>query len=403
MISDLQSIFSTNTLGMKKSVIRELLKLTQKQNLISFAGGFPSPESFPVEKLKSIIAKVMETEAAFSLQYGTTEGDPLLRQLLLDIYRKQGFEIELENLIIVTASQQSLDLVSKIFLNPDDYVICELPSYLGGLQAFNSFGARMTGVQMDKEGMCAKELEEAILSLQKQSIKPKFIYTIPDFQNPTGVTMSINRRKEILAIAKKYDILILEDTPYRELRYEGEHIPTIYSLDNTGHVINLGTFSKIFAPGFRIGWVIAHPDICDKIVTAKQAADLCTPPFTQRIAARYIEAGYFEPQIDYMVNLYRGKRDAMLGALEKYMPEGVTWTKPEGGLFLFVTCPEKICTTELFKKAIEKNVAFVTGTSFYCDGTGHNTMRLNFSFSSEEVNIEGIKRLAETIKEEMIK
>ena len=399
MISDLQDILSTNTRTMKKSAIRELLKLTQKQNLISFAGGFPSPESFPTEKLKSIISTMMETEAAFALQYGTTEGDPLLRKQLLEMYKKQGFEIELENLIIVTASQQSLDLISKVFLNPNDYVICELPSYLGGLQAFNSYGAKMAGVRMDDQGMCSVGLEETILELQKQNIKPKFIYTIPDFQNPTGVTMSYERRLEILSIAKKYDLLILEDTPYRELRYEGEHIPTIYSLDNTGQVINLGTFSKIFAPGFRIGWVIAHPDICDKIVTAKQAADLCTPPFTQRIAARYLEAGYFEPQLEYMVNLYRGKRNAMIGALEKYMPECVTWTIPEGGLFLFVTCPENINTIEVFTKAIEKNVAFVAGTFFYCDGTGQNTMRLNFSFSSEEINIEGIKRLAETIKE----
>ena len=401
MISDLQSIFSEHVLGMKKSAIRELLKLTQKKDLISFAGGFPSPESFPVEILKSVIAKMMDTEPAFALQYGTTEGDPLLRNLLVEIYKKQGFEIELENLIITTAAQQGLDLVSRVFLNHGDYVICELPSYLGGLQSFNSYGANMAGVKMDEEGMCAKELEETILDLQKQNIKPKFIYTIPDFQNPAGITMSLKRRKDVLALAKKYDILILEDTPYRELRYDGEHIPTIYSLDNTGHVISLGTFSKIFAPGFRIGWVIAHPDICDKVVTAKQATDLCTPPFTQRIVARYIEAGYFEPQIKFMVNLYRGKRDAMLAALEEFMPTGVTWTKPEGGLFLFVTCPEKIDTVELFKKAIEKDVAYVIGQFFYCDGTGHNTMRLNFSFCSEEINREGIKRLAETIKEEL--
>lgn len=401
MISNLQEIFSENILGMKRSAIRELLKLTQNKEIISFAGGLPSPESFPVDELKTIIAKMMETEATMALQYGATEGDMLLRTLLLEMYKKEGFDIDIDNIIIVTASQQALDLVSKIFLNKGDYIICGLPSYLGGLSAFNSYGAKMRGVKLDEEGMSADELEAAIKDLQSKNIKPKFIYTIPDFQNPAGITMSEKRRREILEIAKKYDILILEDSPYRELRYEGSHIPTIYSLDNTGHVINLGTFSKIFAPGFRIGWVIAHKDIVDKIVVAKQATDLCTPPFTQRIAARYLEAGLLEPKINYIIDLYREKRDVMLKALDEYMPEEIKWTKPEGGLFLFMTCPEKINTTEMFKKAIEKKVAYVTGSSFYCDGTGHNTMRFNFSYCSKEMNIEGVKRLAEVIKSEL--
>ena len=403
MISNIESIFSENVKGMKRSTIRELLKLIQDPEIISFAGGLPSPESFPIKELQSIITKMMETEAGMALQYGATEGDMLLRSQLVEVYKNQGFDIDIDNMIIVTASQQALDLVSKVFLNRGDHVICELPSYLGGLQAFNSYSAQMTGVKMDEEGMSSIDLEETLVRFQKQNIKPKFIYTIPDFQNPTGVTMSLNRRKEILSLAKKYNILILEDTPYRELRYENDHLPTIYSLDNSGYVINLGTFSKIFAPGFRIGWVIAHKDICDKIVTAKQATDLCTPPFTQRIAARYLEAGYLEPKIFDIINLYRGKRDVMLEALEEYMPEEVSWTRPEGGLFLFVTCPEKIDTTELFKKAIQRKVAYVAGSSFYCDETGHNTMRLNFSYSTKEKNVEGIKRLSETIKDELVR
>lgn len=401
MISNLQGIFSDNILGMKRSAIRELLKLTQNPEIISFAGGLPSPQSFPVEELKKITASVMENEATLALQYGATEGDMLLRTLLVEMYKKEGFDIEIDNLVIVTASQQALDLVSKVFINRGDTVICGLPSYLGGLSAFNSYGAKMEGVKLDEEGMCVKGLEKKLEELKQKNIKPKFIYTIPDFQNPAGITMSEQRRKDILALAKKYDVLILEDSPYRELRYEGEHVPTIYSLDNTGHVINLGTFSKIFAPGFRIGWVIAHKDIVDKFVVAKQATDLCTPPFTQRIAARYLEAGFLQPKVDYIIDLYREKRDIMLKALEDYMPEGVTWTKPQGGLFLFVTCPEKINTTEMFKKAIDKKVAYVSGSSFYCDGTGHNTMRLNFSYCSKEMNVEGIKRLAEVIKSEM--
>jgi len=401
MISNLQAIFSQNILGMKRSAIRELLKLTQNPEIISFAGGLPSPESFPVEELKTIIAKMMDEEATLALQYGATEGDMLLRKLLLEMYQKEGFDIDIDNIVIVTASQQALDLVSKVFINRGDVVICGLPSYLGGLSAFNSYGAKMVGVPLDEDGMSVVELEKTLKDLSQKGIKPKFIYTIPDFQNPAGITMSKQRRIDLLNLAKKYDVLILEDSPYRELRYEGEHVPTIFSLDNSGHVINLGTFSKIFAPGFRIGWVVAHKDIIDKFVVAKQATDLCTPPFTQRIAARYLEAGLLQPKIEFIKNLYREKRDVMLKALNDYMPEGVKWTIPEGGLFLFLTCPDKINTSEMFKKAIEQKVAYVTGSSFYCDGTGQNTMRLNFSYCSKEMNIEGIKRLAEVIKKEM--
>jgi 2-aminoadipate transaminase len=403
MISDLQSIFSVNSKGMKRSAIRELLKLTQRPEVISFAGGLPSPDSFPVDELKDIISEMMEKEPALALQYGATEGDMLLRKLLVEKYQKEGFDISIDNLIIVTASQQALDLVAKIFIDRGDKIICGLPSYLGGLSAFNSYGAEMHGVVLDDEGMSAVELEKTLAEMKQQNTKPKFIYTIPDFQNPAGITMSLKRRNEILSIAKKYDVLILEDSPYRELRFEGEHIPTIYSLDNTGHVINLGTFSKIFAPGFRIGWVIAHPDIIDKIVVAKQATDLCTPPFTQRIAARYMEKGIIDKKIKLITEMYRTKRDVMLEALEKYMPEEVTWTKPEGGLFLFVTCPERIDTNKMFEKAIKENVAYVSGTSFFCNGKGQNTMRLNFSFTSNELNVEGIKRLANVLKEELKK
>jgi len=401
VITDLNDLYSQSIKGMKKSTIRELLKLVNNKDIISFAGGLPSPESFPIEELKGIIAKMMDTEASLALQYGATEGDMLLRQMILNNYKKEGFDISIDNIIIVTASQQALDLISKVFINKGDYIICGLPSYLGALSAFNSYGAVMNGVTLDEEGMNANELETLLANLKKKGIKPKFIYTIPDFQNPAGVTMSLSRRKDILAIAKKYDILILEDSPYRELRYNGEHIPTIFSLDNSGQVINLGTFSKIFAPGFRIGWVIAHPDIIDKIVIGKQATDLCTPPFTQRIAARYMEAGMLHPKIEQIKQLYREKRDVMLEALDAHMPQEVSWIKPDGGLFLFITCPPKINTTELFKKAIEKKVVFVSGASFYCDGKGENTMRLNFSYCSKEMNIEGIKRLATVLKEEL--
>jgi 2-aminoadipate transaminase len=399
MIDNLENIFSENIMGMKRSTIRELLKLTQNPDIISFAGGLPSPESFPVSELKTIIAKMMDTEAILALQYGASEGDLLLRKMLLEMYKADGFNIHIDNIVITTASQQALDLVSKVFLNRGDHIICELPSYLGALGAFNSYGAIMHGVELDEEGMSADKLENTILDLEKSNITPKFIYTIPDFQNPAGITMSLKRRGEILSLAHKHNILILEDSPYRDLRYSGEHIPTIFSMDRSGLVMNIGTFSKILTPGFRIGWVIAHKTIIDKVVVGKQATDLCTPPFNQRITARYLEAGYLPKKVAQIVKLYREKRDIMLTALDRYMPSEIQWTRPDGGLFLFVTCPKHIDTSEMFKKAIEKKVAYVPGHSFFCDGTGHNTMRINFSFVSKEMNVEGIKRLSEVMKE----
>jgi len=401
MINDLSSIFSENITGMKRSIIRELLKLTQNNEILSFAGGYPSPESFPIKEIQEITVKMLENEAAYAFQYGATEGDLLLRKYLLEMYQQQNFKINLNNLVIVTASQQALDLISKTFINRGDYIICGLPTYLGAIAAFNSYGANMVGIPLDEEGISAKILEEKLLELKKKGVKPKFIYEIPDFQNPTGITMSLQRRKEILALAKQYDILIVEDSPYRELRYTGDHLPTLFELDNTGHVISLFTFSKTLIPGFRIGWVIADENIIDKIVVGKQTTDLCTPPFNQRIVARYLESGYFEPNIKKMVDLYRGQKEAMLNALEEYMPMEIQWTKPDGGLFLFVSCPHYLDTTKLFPRAIEKKVAYVPGSSFYCDNTGLNTMRLNFSFSSIEMNIEGIKRLAEVLKNEI--
>lgn len=402
MITDLEKRFSINSMGMKRSAIRELLKLTEKPEVISFAGGLPSPESFPINELKGILNEMMETEGALALQYGATEGDTLLRDLLIKRYKEQeGLDIPKEELIVVTASQQGLDLVAKVFINRGDIIIAGLPSYLGALSAFNSYGAQMIGVELDNEGMRADLLEETMKKLTSENKKPKFIYTIPDFQNPAGVTMSLQRRKDILAIAKKYDLIILEDSPYRELRYDGETLPTLLALDDEKRVINLGTFSKIFAPGFRIGWVVANATIIDKIVVAKQATDLCTPAFTQRLAARYIQKGLLEPKIEFIRNMYRVKRDGMHNTLLESMPEEIKWVKPDGGLFLFLTCPEKVDCNAMFAKALEQNVAYVSGNSFFCNGKGGNTMRLNFSYCSLDKNVEGIKRLAKVLKAEL--
>ncbi len=399
MTRELNSILSDNAKGMKRSAIRELLKLTSNPDIISFAGGLPSPLSFPVDELKVIVNEMMETEATKALQYGSTEGDNLLREELVKVYQEQGLNISIDNLIITTASQQGLDLVAKLLINRGDKIIVGLPSYLGGLSAFNSYGASMVGVPLDDEGMSSIELEKTIEEMKSKNELPKFIYIIPDFQNPAGITMTEKRRKEILKISSKYNILIIEDSPYRELRYEGKPQKTLYELDETGNVIMLGTFSKIFAPGLRIGWVIASQEIVDKFVVAKQATDLCTSPFTQRIAARYLQKGLLKIKIKEIIEMYRKKKEIMMDSLKKYMPEGVSWTNPEGGLFLLLTLPEGMDSEKLFKIAIEKKVAFVIGSAFRCDDGGRNTARLNFSYASEEQNVEGIKRLAESIKE----
>ena len=401
MVSNLQNIISEAAKGMKKSAIRELLKLTKDPEIISFAGGLPAPETFPIEELVEITSEVLREDGEKALQYGSTEGDDNLRELIVELYKKMGFDITLENVMITTASQQGLDLLAKIFIDRGDKVLVGLPSYLGGLQAFKAYGADLLGIEFDEHGMRSDDLEAKLAELKAANDLPKFVYIIPDFQNPAGVTMPEKRRKEIIEIARKYDILIIEDSPYKEIRFEGEHQESLYALEGNGQVINFGTFSKIFVPGFRIGWIIAHPEIIDRFVKAKQATDLCTSPFVQKIAAKYMEKGYFETNLKKTIQLYKEKKDIMMKAFEKYMPEGVTWTKPEGGLFLFITLPEYMDSEVLFKKAIEKKVAFVIGHAFYCNGKGRNTMRINFSYVPKEISEIGVKRLAEVIKAEM--
>ncbi|MGC1391286.1 MAG: PLP-dependent aminotransferase family protein [Bacteroidales bacterium] len=386
---------------MKRSSIREILKHMQKPGMISFAGGLPAPETFPVNDLKEIADEILGKDGPDSLQYGTTEGDPLLRKMLVERHNRQGLKISMDNLIITSASQQALDLIAKVFLDPGDYVICGLPSYLGGINAFTFYGAKLKGITLDNEGMKPDELEETIIILKELGRKIKFIYLIPDFQNPSGITIPNYRRIKIIDIAEKHNLLIVEDSPYREVRFEGEPQKLMYELDTTGRVITLCTFSKIFAPGFRVGWVIGHPEILDKLVMAKQTADLCTSSFVQKIIARYIQKGLLEKNLEKTINLYRERRTQMISCFSKYMPEGVTWTEPQGGLFLFVTLPAHLDSDEIFKKALAKNVAFVAGSSFFCNNSGHNTMRINFSFSNKEEIEEGVRRLSAVISDEL--
>jgi 2-aminoadipate transaminase len=401
MITSIDQFLSNSGKSMKRSAIREILKHLQKPGMISFAGGLPAPETFPINDLREIIDEILEKDGPDSLQYGTTEGDPLLRRMLVERHNRQGLKIGIENLIITSASQQALDLIAKIFLDPGDYVLCGLPSYLGGINAFTFYGAKLKGIALDKDGMKPEELEETIIILKELGRKVKFIYLIPDFQNPSGITIPESRRLKIIEIAEKYNLLIVEDSPYREVRFDGESQKLMYELDTTGRVITLFTFSKIFAPGFRVGWVIGHPEILDKLVMAKQTADLCTSAFVQRIIARYMEKGLLEKNLKKTIALYRERRTHMITCFRKYMPKGVSWTEPQGGLFLFVTLPSSLDTDELFKKALEKNVAFVAGSSFFCNNSGHDTMRINFSFSNKEEIETGVKRLSEVIREEL--
>ncbi len=401
MISSINKFLSASGRSMKRSAIREILKLLQKPDMISFAGGLPAPETFPVEDLKEITLEILEKNGAESLQYGTTEGDPLLRQMLVERHKRQGLDITTENLIITTGSQQALDLLGRILLDPGDYVLCGLPSYLGGLNAFSAYGARMKGICLDEDGIITDELESTIINLRDLGRIIKFLYIIPDFQNPAGITIPEKRRIQIIEIAEKYDLLVVEDSPYREIRFEGRPQRMMQELDTTGRVITLCTFSKIFAPGFRVGWVIGHPGILDKIVMAKQTADLCTPTFVQQIIARYIEKGLLDKNLEKTIDLYRSRRSFMLECFEKHMPEGITWTRPQGGLFLFVTVPGSLDTDVILKKAIEKNVAFVAGSTFFCNETGHNTMRINFSYSGQKDIETGVVRLAGVLKEEL--
>ena len=387
----LKSIISDNAKNMRRSAIRDLLKMATRPDVISFGGGFPDITAFPVDQLKEVVMEVLEENALQALQYGETLGVKELREVLAQRYRDQGMEVTYENFIITTSSQQAIDMLCQLLINPGDTLVCGLPSYLGALQAFYAHRANPVGIPKDEE------LHSVVRALVTAGKKPKFIYAIPDFQNPSGVTMDMEQRNNVLEVAREFDLLVVEDSPYREIRFSGEPMPLIYSLDKEERTVLLGTFSKTFVPGFRLGWIMAPVNIIERLEIVKQSMDLCAPVFNQFIAARFMKKGYYDKNIERVKINYRNKRDSMIAAFEKYMPEGVTWTNPEGGLFLFVTLPEGYDSTELFKIAVKENVAFVIGEAFHCDGSGKNTLRINFSYMEESRAEEGIRRLAGAI------
>ncbi len=388
---------------MRKSVIRELLKVTQDPEIISFAGGLPNPNSFPIDELVETIDYVMKNHGKTALQYGTTQGLNELRELIAERACKEGIDTTAENVIITSGSQQALDTVGKMFLNPGDTALVGLPTYLGGINAFRSYESNLTGIPLDKDGMRIDILEDTIKNLLKDDITPKFIYVVPTFQNPAGVVMPESRRKKLVGIANEYDLIIVEDDPYQKLSYDCPPIKSIKAFDDDGRVIFISTFSKILAPGFRLAWTIASDELTRKMIICKQALDLCTNPFTQFIASEFIKRGSLDLHIMKICEMYKPKRDIMMKALEKYFPEGYTCNKPKGGMFAWVTLPEGIDTEIMFLDAIKKKVAYVHGKAFHVDGGGERSMRLNFSYSSDEQIEEGMHRLGKVVKEKLEK
>lgn len=387
--------FARRVQQMKSSAIRELLKVTEQPEVISFAGGLPAPELFPVERVKMATCTVLEEQGAQALQYGATEGYRPLRELVARRLSRGALQLSVENVLITSGSQQGLDLLGKILIDPEDRIVAEAPTYIGALQAWSPYGAAYVAVPMDAQGLRTDELDGAFQQA------PKAIYVLPNFQNPTGVTLVEERRRALLHKAQQYNVPIVEDDPYADLRFEGERLPSLLELAGEqqagayqGNVIYLGTFSKTMAPGMRLGWVVAPAVVINKLVQAKQGADLHTASFTQAVAYELAKDGFLDEHVQVIRRVYRERRDAMLAAMKTHFPEGVSWTHPQGGMFLWVTLPEGIDAAELLRAASEQHVAFVPGESFFPNGGLRNTLRLNYSHDEPERIQEGIKRLA---------
>lgn len=390
------NLFSKDTESFFRSPVRDIFKKVDLNSIYSFAGGYPSAETFPLEEIRQTMSEVIDKYGGKAFQYGATQGVPELREAVAARY-----SVPMDRVQITSSSQQGIDVCTRVLVDPGDVVLTSNPSYLGAIQSFCSYRADIRGVAhvADLAGF-RKAYEDVIAAVKSEGKKIKFLYMIPDFQNPSGETLTLEERRMLVTLAQENDFLIVEDSPYRELRYEGEHVPTMYSLD-PDRVIHLGSFSKIFAPGFRLGWAIAHPDILDKIYVCKQSLDLCPPIFDQYVAAEFLSNGRLDANLLKSIELYKGKRDLMLSLLEEHMPIEVRWTRPEGGLFLFLTLPEGFDSVAFYEKALAAGVAYVAGEFFHPDRSGKNTMRLNFSFMSHERISEGIRLMAELLHSEI--
>jgi 2-aminoadipate transaminase len=394
-------LFAKRTRVMRSSAMRDLMEITARPEVISLAGGLPDTSTFPPESFAAQMTRIAQESSAKALQYGPTEGFAETRDVICEVMAAEGMSPEREDVLVTTGGQQAIDLICKALIDPGDIVIAEGPTYPGAVPVFCSYEADTRQVGMDDEGMRIDELEELLAKLDGEGRRPKFIYSVPTFQNPGGVTLSLERRQRLVEIAREREILVVEDNPYGLLRYSGDPLPPLYSLDGGDFVLYVGTLSKILSPGIRIGWACAPPPVMAKLVLGKGAADLCTSTLSQYFVHEYFAEGGWLDYVDELSRIYRGRRDAMLEALERYFPAQATWSVPAGGLFVWATMPDYIDTTDLLAKALRENVAFVPGQAAFVDGRGTGSMRLNFSAQSEDEIREGIRRIGAVVGEQV--
>jgi 2-aminoadipate transaminase len=405
-------LFARRTRSMKSSAMRDLMAITERPEVISLAGGLPDTSTFPPDSYAALMAQVASESCARALQYGPTEGLAAVKRSVVQVMTEEGTPVDPDDVLMTTGGQQVIDLVCKALIDPGDVIVAEAPTYPGAIPAFLAYEADVVQIAMDGDGMRIDELEQTLDRLEQQRRRPKFIYTIPNFQNPGGVTMSLPRRRRLVALAQERELLVLEDNPYGLLRYEGEALPTLRALEQAtiareeaSFVIYLGTFSKILSPGARLGWAVAPRPVLEKLNVGKASTDLCSSPMTQYFVAAYFDSGQWAPYLRSLRSIYRSRRDAMLDALAENLgtdpPPELDWTRPQGGLFLWVNLPGYIDTTDLLARALGENVAFVPGASAYADGRGGSAMRLNFSGVAEERIREGVRRIGKVVREQI--
>jgi len=394
-------LFAARTRVMKSSAMRDLMAVTARPEVISLAGGLPDTSTFPPETFAAVATRVAHESSARALQYGPTDGLAETKDCIAQVMAADGMTVDPEDLMVTTGGQQVIDLVCKALVDPGDVVVTEAPTYPGAVPTLSSYEAEVVQVDMDADGMRVDLLEEVLERLEREGRRPKFIYTIPSFQNPAGVTMSLERRRRLVEIAHERELLVLEDNPYSLLRYEGTPLPPLYALDGGVFVMYLGTFSKILSPGIRLGWVSAPPPVLEKLNLGKQAADLCTSTLSQLLVKAYFETNDWRDYVESLTEIYRTRRDTMLDALAEFFPPQTEWTRPAGGLFIWATLPDFIDTTDLLARALRDNVAFVPGEAAYLDGRGRSSMRLNFSASNEDAIREGVRRIGKVVAEQV--
>jgi 2-aminoadipate transaminase len=393
-------LFAERTKVMRSSAMRDLMALTERDDVISLAGGLPDTSTFPPDSYAALMSTVAAESCARALQYGPTEGFRLVKECIAAVMAAEAMRVDPDEVMVTTGGQQVIDLVCKTLLDPGDVVVAEAPTYPGAIPTFSTYQADVVQITMDHDGMRTDELAQMLDRLEAEGRRPKFIYTVPNFHNPGGVTLSLERRRELVRIAAERELLVLEDNPYGLLRYEGEPLPTLYSLDSD-FVIYASTFSKILSPGVRLGWTVAPAPIAAKMNLGKQASDLCSSSISQYFVTAYFDSGPWEDYVRSLVEIYRRRRDVMFDALAEHFPREAEWTRPQGGLFIWATLPEYIDTTDLLARALREQVAFVPGRAAFVDGRGGASMRLNFSGVDESAIREGVRRIGEVVREQV--